>query len=97
MKTNSTWCDDSIKQLERDIACRCAASMSSVMDQLRAAVESSDESAYAIAKGSGVARSQVSRLLSRERDLSWEAAERRAEYLGLEIVVRPKRGKRRSK
>ncbi|MEO0483833.1 MAG: helix-turn-helix domain-containing protein [Planctomycetota bacterium] len=71
--------------------------MSSVMDQLRAAVDSSDESAYAIAKGSGVDRSQLSRLLSSERDLSMESAERLADYLGLEIVVRPKRSMRRSK
>lgn len=64
--------------------------MASVMDQLRRAIERSGETPYAIAKGAGVHKSQLSRLLSGERGLSTECAERVAGYLGLEIVLRPK-------
>lgn len=54
------------------------------------AVKASDQSPYAIAKGADVARSQLSRLLSGERGLNTETIERLADYLELEIVIRPK-------
>lgn len=65
--------------------------MAKMLDTLRRAVEKSDESRYSIAHGSGVAASQLSRLISGERGLSIESAERLADYLGLEINIRPKR------
>lgn len=69
--------------------------MGQVTDAIRQAIETSDQAPAQIAKGAGVARSQISRLLSGERGLSLETAERLAAYLGLEIVVRPKRAQRR--
>lgn len=39
----------------------------------------------------------LSRLVNGERALSFDAAERLADYLGLEIVVRPMRPKRAMK
>lgn len=54
------------------------------------AVKASDQSPYAIAKGADVARSQLSRLLSGERGLNTDTIERLADYLELEIVIRPK-------
>ena len=57
---------------------------------ITAAVKSSDQSAYAIAKGSGVARSQLSRMLSGERGLDTDTIERIADYLNLQITIEPK-------
>lgn len=62
-----------------------------------AAVKASDQAPGAIAKGAGVARSQLSRLLSGERGLNTDTIERLADYLGLEITIAPKRGNRKGK
>jgi transcriptional regulator with XRE-family HTH domain len=60
------------------------------------AVRASDQTPYAIAKGAGVARSQLSRLMSGERGLNTDTIERLAEYLGLRITIEPKtKGKAR--
>lgn len=61
------------------------------------AVQASDESAYAIAKGSGVARSQVSRMMRGQSGMTADSIERLADYLELEIVVRPKQRARKAK
>lgn len=68
--------------------------MGQLTKAIAAAVNASDQTPYAIAKGANVARSQLSRLLSGERGLSADAIERLADYLDLEIVIRPK-GKRK--
>jgi transcriptional regulator with XRE-family HTH domain len=54
------------------------------------AIRASPETPYAIAKGAGIDRSQISRLLSGERGLSSESIERLADYLGLRITIEPK-------
>ena len=64
--------------------------MGQLTKAIAAAVKSSDQTPYAIAKGAGVARSQLSRLLSGERGLNSETIERLAEYLGLQITIEPK-------
>ena len=71
--------------------------MAKMLDTLRRAVENSNESRYRIAHGSGVAASQLARLVSGERGLSIESAEKLADYLGLEITLRPKRRRRKAK
>lgn len=71
--------------------------MAKMLDTLRRAVEMSDESRYRIAQGSGVSAGQLSRLVSGERGLSIESAEKLADYLGLEINIRPKRRTRKVK
>lgn len=53
-------------------------------------MRASDQTPYAIAKGANVARSQLSRLLSGESGMTVETIERLANYLGLEILIRPK-------
>lgn len=53
-------------------------------------MKASDQTPYAIAKGAKVARSQLSRLLSGERGLNADSIEQLADYLGLEIIIRPK-------
>lgn len=57
---------------------------------LIAAIKASSETPGAIAKGAGVARSQLSRLMSGERGLNTDTVERLADYLGLRITIEPK-------
>lgn len=64
--------------------------MAKLTDAIRAAVKASDQTPYAIAKGAGVARSQLSRLLSGESGMTVDTIERLADYLGLQITMEPK-------
>ena len=59
--------------------------MSTVMDDLRKAIRGSSETPYSIAKGAGVDKSMLSRILREERVLTLESAEKVAAYLGLEL------------
>jgi transcriptional regulator with XRE-family HTH domain len=65
-------------------------SMGQLTKAIAAAVKASDQTPYAIAKGAGVARSQLSRLLSGERGMTTDTIERLADYLGLRITIEPK-------
>lgn len=73
------------------------ACMPRLLTAIREAIERSDESAAAISRGAGVNRSQVSRLMSGERSLSIESAERLMDYLGLEVIQKPKRLRKKVK
>ena len=53
-------------------------------------MKASEQTPYAIAKGAGVARSQLSRLLSGESGMTVDTIERLADYLGLRIKIEPK-------
>jgi transcriptional regulator with XRE-family HTH domain len=64
--------------------------MGQLTKAIAAAVKASGQTPYAIAKGADVARSQLSRLLSGERGLNTDTIERLADYLGLEITIKPK-------
>lgn len=55
---------------------------------IRRAIEESGESAYAVAKGSGVSQAVLSRFLSGSRGLTLETADRLCHHLGLELVRR---------
>jgi transcriptional regulator with XRE-family HTH domain len=68
--------------------------MQPLLDQLVRAIEESGQTRYQIAKGSGVAQSQLSRLVHGENEMSVSNIERIAEYLGLEITLRPKRARK---
>ncbi len=68
--------------------------MSKLLDEIRAAILKSGLSRYRIAKDTGIGQPQLSRLMTGERGLSIEAIERLADYLELQIVVRPKQRKR---
>ena len=67
------------------------ASMPDIQEQLIDAIKSSGQSRYEISKGTGVAQSQLTRLFSRENNMSTVNIELVAEYLGLELVLRKKR------
>ena len=69
-----------------------ALGMGQLTKAIAEAVKASDQTPYAIAKGAGVARSQLSRLMSGERGLNTDTIERLADYLGLRITIEP-RGK----
>jgi transcriptional regulator with XRE-family HTH domain len=64
--------------------------MARILDAICEAIEASGQSRYRIAKRTGISQTQLSRLMTGERGLSFEASERLAEYLGLEITVRLK-------
>jgi transcriptional regulator with XRE-family HTH domain len=65
--------------------------VSKLLDEIRQAIEASDKSRYRLSKETGIDEGQLSKLMSGTKGLSYEALERLAEALGLEIVVRKKR------
>lgn len=64
--------------------------MNGLSRAIERAMRESGQSRYAIAKGTGVAASQLSRLANGTRGLSIDTAERIADYLGFEVVLRRK-------
>jgi antitoxin component HigA of HigAB toxin-antitoxin module len=73
--------------------CAILFSMAELLNMMRTAMESRGQSRYRISKETGIAESVLSRFMSRETALTVETVERLADYLGLEIVLRPKRGR----
>lgn len=65
--------------------------MSKLLDAVKKAIETSGKTKYRIAKESGVTAGQLTRLMSGERGLSVQNLEQLADYLGLEITIKPKR------
>ena len=65
--------------------------MGRTLDTICDAIEASEKSRYRISKDTGISQAQLCRLLTGERGLSIAALERLADYLGMEVVVRPKR------
>lgn len=70
--------------------------MSELLNAIRTAIEDSDVTRYRISVDTGIAESQLSRLMSDDGGLSIESFELLADYLELEVIVRPKR-KRKGK
>ncbi len=71
--------------------------MAQILDAICDAIEASEKTRYRIAKDTGISQTQLSRLVSGERGLSIAALETLADYLGLEIVMRPKRRRRKGR
>jgi len=72
--------------------------MSEVENKVVKVIEGSGLSRYAIARGSGVTESQLSRFVHGERGLTFESAERVLDFLGYELAVKRKpKSRRRSK
>ena len=67
-----------------------------VLDEVRRAIKTSGQSRYAISQATGISQAQLSRLMSGQSGLSIESLERLAEHLGLEVLIRPKRQKRKN-
>lgn len=62
-------------------------------EQLRRHLESSGHTMYAVSQQTGISQSGLSRFRSGERILSWDAADKLGELLGLEIVAKAKKRK----
>ena len=69
--------------------------MSQIEDGMRAAIEASNKTRYRISQETGIDQSHLSRFMTGEKGLSLDAMERLTDCLGLEIVIRPKRRRRR--
>ncbi|MCX5660405.1 MAG: helix-turn-helix transcriptional regulator [Planctomycetota bacterium] len=67
--------------------------MSEILETLKRAIEASAKSRYTLARETDVAESALSRLMSGERGLSIDAAERLAKALDLQIVIKPAKRK----
>jgi len=65
--------------------------MAPIFDDIRKAIKASDKSRYRISRDLGISEGQLSELMGGTKGLSVEAVERLIEYLGLEVVIRPKR------
>lgn len=71
--------------------------MDPLVEQLIVAIQESGQTRYEIAKGSGVAQSQLSRLVHGENRMSIDNIELIADYLGLEVALRPKQKPKRKR
>ena len=71
--------------------------MSKLLDEIREAIKAGDKSRYRLSKEAKIPQSQLSRFMTGEKGLSFDAMERLAEALGLEIIIRPKRRQRKGR
>lgn len=67
--------------------------MSDILQELRQALQKSELSRYAISKMSGIDQGQLSRFLSGQTVLGVAIAEKLADCLGMEIVLRKRKKK----
>lgn len=68
--------------------------MAPILDDIRKAIKASGKSRYRISKDLRISEGQLSELMAGTKGLSVESLERLADYLGLEVVTRPKRRKK---
>jgi len=68
--------------------------MARLLDDIRRAIGEAGETEYRIAQRSGVSQSQISRLMRGEQGMSVANVERIAGALGLDILLKPQRGRK---
>ncbi len=73
--------------------CAILPGMAGLLDKMRKVIETSGQSRHRISKETGIAESSLSRFVNGKAVLTVETVERLADYFGLEIVLRPKRGR----
>jgi len=71
--------------------------MSKILDEIRRAIKVSEKTRYRLSKETSIPESQLSRLMTGEKGLSFEALERLVEALGLEIVIQQKKTRKKVK
>ena len=71
--------------------------MAGLLDAICGAIETSGTTRYRISKDTGISQTQLCRVMSGERGLSIGALETLAEYLELEIVMRPKQRRQKGR
>ena len=69
--------------------------MGNVLKTILEAIKQSGQTRYRISKETGVSQAHLSRLKKGKRGLGVDTLERLADYLDLEIIIRPKRRKRK--
>lgn len=65
--------------------------MSKLLATMRKAIEASGKTRYAIHKATGIDQGQLSKLMKGQAGLSLDTLEKLADFLGEEIIIRPKR------
>ena len=65
--------------------------MARLLSTIKTAIKASGQSRYRISQETGIAQSQLSRLMRGRTGLTVTTLETLADYLGLEIVIHPKR------
>lgn len=71
--------------------------MSRILDEIRKAIKTGDKTRYRLSQETSIPQSQLSRLMTGEKGLSFEALERLVEALDLEIIIRPKKTRKQAK
>lgn len=71
--------------------------MESILEQIRKAISACGQTRYRISKETGIGEPQLCKLMSGQAGLSVESLEQLAEYLGLEIIIQPKRKRKGGK
>jgi hypothetical protein len=69
--------------------------MSRILNEIRKAIEASDKTRYRLSQETSIPQSQLSRFMTGEKGLSFDAMERLAEALGVEIIIRPRKVRRK--
>jgi len=69
--------------------------MSQILDDIRSAAEASGKTRYRLWKETGIDQGHLSQFMRGNKGMSVENVERMAEALGLEIIIRPLRRKKR--
>ena len=69
--------------------------MTPILNDIRKAIEASDKTRAQISRETGISESRLCQLMAGTKGLSIEALELLADYLGLEIVARRKRRRKR--
>jgi transcriptional regulator with XRE-family HTH domain len=64
-----------------------------ILEAIRKVIEMSRKTRYRIAKDTGMDESHLGKFLKGQAGLSVERLTRLTDYLGLELIVRPKKGK----
>lgn len=64
--------------------------MNYLLDEIRKAINASNKSRYRLSKETSIPQSQLSRLMTGEKGLSFDALEKLADALGLEIIIQKK-------
>ena len=67
---------------------------SRIRQAIRHAIEVSDQSRYRIAKETGISEPALCMFLHGQRGMTLERLEYLADYLGLEIIIRPQKGRK---
>lgn len=78
-------------------ACWKVETMGQVLNEIRRAIRDSNVSRYAIYKATGIDQGQLSKLMAGEVGVSLANLQKLLDYLELEIVIRPKRRRKRRK